>query len=179
MNWKVAWIPAVPVLLLVLVLAAGFGVDPHALPSMLDGKPAPPFSLISMTGESFDSAVLRGKPVVLNFWATWCEPCKVEHEILQQASRYYGSDVQFVGIIYQDTPEAAAEYLASRSNVFTQLLDPDSKVAINYGVAGVPESFFIDGAGRIHTKQAGAVSPALLRDEVSKLLGASEQGGVR
>ena len=170
MNWKILGGGVVILAPLFWVLAQGFGVDPHAVPFALGGKPAPDFELVTLEGETVRLSQFRGKPVVINFWSTWCEPCKAEHGLLQQGSQLYGEDVQFLGIIYQDTAEAAKTYLSGRSNRFPQLQDPDTRVGMDYGVSGVPESFFIDGKGRIRHKEAGVVSVSLLKHQVATLL---------
>ena len=89
MSWKRAIIPALLVLPLLFLLATRFGVDPRELPSVLVGKPAPAFALVSLDGEKVSNETLAGRPYVLNFWSTWCVPCKLEHDVLQQASRRY------------------------------------------------------------------------------------------
>ena len=176
MNWKLAILPGLLVLPLLLVLAAGFGTDPHAVPSVLQGKPAPSFKLSTMSGEQISSESLRGKPALLNFWSTWCEPCKVEHELLQQGAQLYGDSIQFVGIVYQDEEETVRQFLARRTDTYPQVFDPTSRTAIEYGVTGVPESFFIDADGTIFHKEAGVLSPTLLRTKLSELLARASGG---
>ncbi len=157
MSWKVT-IPLVLIVGVVWFLAKGFGTDPHAVPSVLEKRPAPVFTLQSLDGKTVSLESLRGKPVLVNFWASWCVPCNAEHQSLQAAARYYGDRAQFVGIVYQDSRENAAAYLQQHGNSLPQLLDPDTKVAIDYGVAGVPETFFIDPQGIIRYKVSSALS---------------------
>src|SRR5688572_27419329 len=111
MNWKRAFLPAIVVMPFLLLLASRFGTNPAALPNVLLHQPAPAFELRSLDGEVFSTAALRGKPVIVNFWSTWCVPCKAEHEILQEAAKMWGDKVQFLGVIYQDSEEAARAYL--------------------------------------------------------------------
>src|SRR5512140_2346186 len=86
---------------LVVVLFVGLGKDPSAIDSPLIGKPAPHFALKAVgSGDTIDLTRLRGKPAVINFWATWCGPCYEEHPTLVQNARVLGSDVQFIGIVF-------------------------------------------------------------------------------
>jgi cytochrome c biogenesis protein CcmG/thiol:disulfide interchange protein DsbE len=172
MNWRLAAVVAVFVVPLIWILAMGFGHDPHAVPSVLENRPAPGFSLRSLDGKAVSLEGLRGKPVLINFWASWCEPCKAEHQSLQAAAQAFGDKVQFLGVVYQDSPENAEAYLRQRGNVFPQLLDPDTRIAIDYGVAGVPESFFVDKDGMIRRKFVGALSFADIRQTFEPLLAA-------
>lgn len=174
MNWRAAIITALLVLPVVGLLAFGFGKDPHAVPSVLESKPAPKFKLPSLEGTTLSLDELNERPAVLNFWSSWCVPCAAEHEYLQQAARAYKNDITFVGIVYQDTQDNARRYLAEHGNSFVQLQDEDSKVAIDYGVAGVPESFFVDAQGRIRKKHVGMLTPAILQQELSALLGGKQ-----
>ncbi len=149
------------VLPLVWLLRSGFGNDPHAVPSVLEHKPAPEFKLVDLQGKTWQLDELRGKPVVLNFWSTWCLPCKQEFPLFQQAALAY-PDVQFLGVLYNDDPAKAVSYLQRQGSTFDHLLDPDGRVAIDYGVAGVPETYFIDPKGVIVHKQIGPLSgPAM------------------
>lgn len=170
MNWQKAVLAAAVVLPLLVILGLGFKHDPHAVPSMLEGKPAPDFSLRAFEGPTLELAALKGKPVVLNFWATWCYPCQAEHALLQEAAAHYGSRVQFIGVIYQDSEPEVRKYLRNRESHYPQVFDPQSRTAIDFGVAGVPESFIIDAAGMIVHKEAGVLNAALLRKTLDALV---------
>jgi cytochrome c biogenesis protein CcmG/thiol:disulfide interchange protein DsbE len=146
----------------VYVLASGFGKDPHAVPSVLEGKPAPDFSLVDMDGNPVALSSLAGSPVVLNFWSTWCQPCKIEHPLLQQAPAVF-PDVKFYGIIYADQTPAVRRFLDQSGQRYPHLVDPGGRTALDYGVAGVPETFFIDRYGQIVAKHVGPLSPDSLR----------------
>ena len=163
MNWKKALLPMILTLPLIIVLALGFGHDPHAVPSVLEGRNAPRFQLKSLAGEEISLEGMAGKPLLLNFWSTWCEPCKLEHGLLQQAASRYAGRVQFVGIVYQDSGDKVRQYLTRHPSAYPHLLDPDSKVAIDFGIAGVPESFIIDAQGTIVHKQTGVMTPDVLQ----------------
>lgn len=147
--------------LLGVILYGGFGKDPRAVPSVLVNQMAPDFTLVTTTGETVHLKDLRGKPVIVNFWSTWCQPCKLEHPLLLAAPAQY-PDVQFMGVLYADEPDAARMFLKRGGQAYPQLIDPGGRVAIDYGVAGVPETYFIDVGGKIIHKQVGPVDEDVL-----------------
>lgn len=161
MNWRVLIIGALIVIPLVVVLAMGFGRDPRALPNMMEGQQAPPFALEVMDqGTEVALADLRGKPVVLNFYASWCIPCAQEHPwLVKTAPAYQARGVVFLGVLYQDEPAKGKGFLRRYGEAYPTLLDPTGRMAIDYGVAGVPETYIIDGQGLIVKKFTGPVSP--------------------
>ena len=160
-NWTVLGIGAIIILPMLVLFARSFGNDPHAVPSVLEHTPAPAFHLVDLDGKTWSSEQLKGKPVVLNFWSTWCGPCKQEHQVLQQGAANH-PEVQFLGVVYADEPEACERYLAKAGTKYQHLVDPAGRMAIDYGVAGVPETFFISPDGVIQHKQVGPVTPQLL-----------------
>ncbi len=155
---------------LLAFLALGLGQDPKAMPSPLLGNTAPGFALADLDGEITRLVELRGQPVVLNFWATWCGPCVVEHPVLQTAARRYGEQVRFLGVIYHDQPSAIRDFLKRRAAWGPSLIDAGSEVAIRYGVYGAPETFFIDAEGIVAAKVTGALGPRELFGQVEALL---------
>lgn len=170
MNKTVLVVGALIVVPLVIFLAIGFRYDPRTIESPLVGKPAPPFSLVDLDGERWTLADLAGQPVVINFWATWCQPCIAEHPILIQAARTYEGRAHFVGIVYQDEPQLIRRFVASRGAWGPSLLDSDSEVAITYGVYGAPETFIVDSDGKIVRKVTGMVDWASLSGTLDSLL---------
>ncbi len=139
--------------LLVFVLFKAFGTDPHEVPFMLVGQPASNFKITRLdTDELVTLDQFKGKPIVLNFWATWCGPCKMEHPVLEQAWRKYGNDAVFLGIVFEDNEQNTKRFLAENGYTFPQLFDPKSTVAVDYGVSGVPETYFITRDGVIQGK---------------------------
>lgn len=170
-RWIYAGIFGVLILVLVAVLANAFGSDPHEVPFMLKGKAAPAFTLRSLdTGEKVSLEQLRGKPVVINFWATWCGPCVYEHPVLQLGHQRYGKDVQFVGVVFEDTEENAKKFLTEHGSRFPQLFDDKATMPVDYGVSGVPETYFIDRSGVIRGKVAAMIDPDTLSRNIRELL---------
>ncbi len=170
-NWVVLGLGLLLVVPLVAVLASGIGKDPKGVSNALEGRVAPTFALQTMDGETVDLASLAGAPVVLNFWSTWCQPCKIEHPHLQQAAQVYGArGVVFLGVLYQDEEAKARPFLKRNGSVFPTLVDPGQRVAIDYGVAGVPETFIITKDGQIARKFSGPVSYQVLAETLEPLL---------
>ncbi len=163
---------------LVALLAFGFTRDPREIPSPLVGRVAPPFALKLLDGGELRLADLRGKIVVLNFWASWCYPaCWNEAPRLEGAwRRHREHGVMVVGTVYQDTAANAREFVKQHGKTFPNGL-PEGRVPIDYGVYGVPETFFIDRDGRIAHKHTGEISEAVLETEIQKLLAASSVAG--
>ena len=139
----------------VYIMAKGFGTDPHAVPFLLAGKKAPNFTIKRLDNDTKVSlADFAGRPIVINFWATWCGPCKMEHPVLDWAAKQYADRAVFLGIVFEDTEENTKRFLVENGWSFVQLFDPKSTVAVDYGVSGVPETYFIDKQGIIVGKYA-------------------------
>jgi len=172
MKWKITLALSAACAALVIVLAKGFGRDPHEVPFMLRGQPAPAFALKTLqTGEVVSLEKLRGKPVVLNFWSTWCGPCRMEHPVLDWAFREYGTQAHFLGAVFEDTEENALGYIARAGSPYPQLVDPKSQMAVDYGVAGVPETYFIDAEGIIRDKFVGPISRSAFASQMRSVMG--------
>lgn len=155
------------------VLGTGFGRDPSVVESVLLDKPAPPLAGPTLDGGRFDLADHRGRVVVINVWASWCEPCRREYPLLEQAARELGPrGVQLVGIDTQDTVEDAKAFLEEMGGEnFPNVLDPDSRVALEWGVFGVPETFVVDRNGWLRAKHIGELPPGWIDAAVLPLLG--------
>ena len=171
---KGAWpwlvpLSAVPVLAL---LAYGFHLNPRDVASPLIGRPAAVFTLNTFDGQPLSLADQRGKVIVLNFWASWCQPaCYDEAPVLERGWRAWRDrGVMVVGVDIQDTPEAAQRFIRQFDFTFPNARDLTGKVSIDYGVYGVPETFFIDRRGRIRVKHVGAVTDRVFRSAVESLL---------
>jgi cytochrome c biogenesis protein CcmG/thiol:disulfide interchange protein DsbE len=155
-----------------VLLAYGFRLNPRDIPSPLVGRPAPGFALKAFDDSPVALETLRGKVVVLNFWASWCYPaCYEEAPVLERGWRAYRErGAVVVGIDIQDKAEAAQKFLRDFALSFPNAPDVTGKVSIEYGVYGVPETFFIDRAGRIRHKHVGAVTDEVFRAQVGRLL---------
>jgi len=170
MNRLVLLFGSLIVVPLLVFLALSFGKDPRALDSPLVGKPAPNFALRGMDGKLVQLEELRGQPVFLNFWATWCQPCIAEHPVLRAVAKRYAGRVQFLGVVYHDEVEKIEAFLSSSGEWGPTLLDLDGSVAVAYGVYGAPETFFIDSEGVIVEKLVGTVHPDFLSRKLDNLL---------
>lgn len=135
----------------------------HALPAApATGHPAPDFTVTSVNGETFTLSALRGTPVVLNFWATWCPPCRAELPELQAASQKLAGQVAIVGINQAENGEQVRAFAGQLGLTFTMPLDERADVSRLYAVRSLPTTFFIDRAGVIRRIQIGAVTEATL-----------------
>lgn len=160
---------------LIAVLAFGFTRDPREIPSPLIGRPAPPFTVRLMDGRLVSLPELRGKVVFLNFWASWCPPCRAEARALEASwRRHQGEDVVFLGMNMQDREDAAREFVREFGITYLNGIDAGNRIAIGYGVWGIPETFFLDRASRITYKHIGALGPDLIHAK----LGEARQGVV-
>ncbi len=173
--------------LVLILLGYGFYQDPRYIPSPLVGGPAPDFSLDTFKGETVRLSDLRGKTVLLDFWASWCLPCRAEARELEAAWKRQGDDVVFLGINIQDSKAEALKFIDEFGITFLNGQDADGKVSVDYGVWGIPEAFFLSPAGRITYKHVGAVPPPILaakleearRDLVSTDSGRGEHQAIR
>jgi len=172
MNRRVLAAGLLVVVPLLGILLLNIGRDPHAFNSPMIGRPAPAFTLPAVGGGApIALAALKGRPVVLNFWATWCVPCYEEHAVLQAAAREAGDAVQFVGVIYEDNEEQVGDFLTRQGKAYPSLMDEEGKTAMSYGVYGVPETFFVDAQGRIAAKFTGPLSADTLAENLAKARG--------
>lgn len=144
--------------------------DPHDVPSQLIGRPVPQFDLPAQApGQGFGSADLQalGRPVLLNFFASWCVPCVIEHPELMKLS---ASGLPVWGIAYKDTESAASGFLKTHGNPFARIGRDAGSVAIDFGVYGVPESYLLDKAGIVRWRIAGPLTPAVVAEGLQPAL---------
>jgi cytochrome c biogenesis protein CcmG, thiol:disulfide interchange protein DsbE len=156
---------------LAVFLAVGLTRDPHEIPSPLINKPAPAFDLpqLSDPTKRFNSQEMRGKVWLLNGWASWCVACRDEHPVLVQLART--GVVPIYGLDYKDERRNGLAWLEEFGNPYTlSISDADGRVAIDYGIYGVPETFVIDRNGVIRYKQIGPVTEEALRDKILPLV---------
>ncbi len=168
--WR--WLIPLSALPVLALLAYGFRLNPRDIPSPLVGRPATAFTLTSFDSQPLALESLRGKVVVVNFWASWCRPaCYEEAPVLERGWRAWRErGVVVVGIDIQDTVEAGQKFIQDFSLTFPNARDTAGKVSIDYGVYGVPETFFIDRQGRIRAKHVGAVTDDVFRSNVEPLV---------
>jgi cytochrome c biogenesis protein CcmG/thiol:disulfide interchange protein DsbE len=163
----------IAVMVLGLVFAGRFGADPSLTRSPLIGKPAPDVAIIAYDGgPPLRLADLGGDIVVVNFWASWCTGCRQEHAaLLLAAAAYEDLGTTFVAVNYQDNRSAADDFLAQlgRSDVTWYGIDDDSRVAFEFGVLGLPETFFIDREGIVVAKVSGAITFELLAGTIEAI----------
>lgn len=160
-SWTIIVVGLLLVLPLLFILARGFSFDPRRIDSPLVGQPAPAFELpvLNDEGELVSLESLRGKPVLLNFWATWCVSCPQEHPWLVQLARKHGTDIQFVGVAYEEKSAEIQSWLDTNGgSAYPTLIDINGKAAIAFGVYGVPETYVIDSDGVIRDKVTGPVA---------------------
>jgi cytochrome c biogenesis protein CcmG/thiol:disulfide interchange protein DsbE len=172
MNWKRSLIGIGAALPIVGLLAYGLTVDPRYIASPLPGREAPDFVLPALeTSDTVSLGSLRGRIVLVNFWASWCIPCRQEHPVLLEAAHSYaGKDVTFLGITYNDAPEDSKRWLKELGQAFPSLVDKGARTAIDYGVAGVPETFIVDRNGVVAFKKFGPITRAELTQKLDSLL---------
>lgn len=168
LNRRVLAVGAVLTLPLLGVLVAALGRD-MTVRSPLVGRTAPAFSLLPAGGgAAVGTTELRGRPAVVNFWATWCVPCYQEHGVLTRAASALQGRVRFVGVVYEDTEENVLRFAKEYGTTYPSLLDPEGRTAIAYGIFGVPETYFLDASGTIVSKYVGPLSEARLAFELEK-----------
>jgi cytochrome c biogenesis protein CcmG/thiol:disulfide interchange protein DsbE len=171
MNRKVLIIGSFVAVALVVVLVAGLGKDPQAIDSPLVGRPAPPFALREAgSGRTINLDQFKGRPVVLNFWATWCGPCYEEHPALVAKARALQPNVQFLGVVFQDSEERIQKFLDERGRAYPTVIDDAGKTAIAYGIGGVPETFFLDASGTVVAKYNGPLTDDQLQANLEKAM---------
>ncbi|MBX3015426.1 MAG: TlpA family protein disulfide reductase [Caldilineaceae bacterium] len=132
--------------------------------------PAPDFSLTTLTGETFSLSAVRGTPVVLNFWATWCGPCQRELPALQAAAERYGDRVLIIGVDQGEAPEIVQRYVDQLGLTFPIPLDTEFTVSDQYNVRGLPTTYFIDGEGIIRHLWLGEMNSITLAEGVAQIL---------
>jgi len=165
-----------PVALLVgvaLLFYAGLEQGPPSeLPSPLVGKPAPNFVLAALDGRArgFARADLDGHPTIVNFWASWCAPCRIEHPMLQALASDRGFTL--LGVVYKDDPKRARGFLDELGDPFAGIvIDPKGRAGIDWGITGVPETFVVDSQGIVRAHVSGPLTPEIVETVIWPALG--------
>ena len=164
-------VPLIAFVGLIVALAWGLGKNPREIPSALIGKPVPQFSLAPVKGRTLglSSADLHGQVSLVNVFASWCVACRDEHPVLMQLKA--DNIVPIHGLNYKDQPDTAARWLNTMGDPYTRTgADIDGRVAIDWGVYGVPETFVISKDDRIAYKQIGPITPKILDEQILPLI---------
>jgi cytochrome c biogenesis protein CcmG/thiol:disulfide interchange protein DsbE len=164
-------LPTVAAVGLVVAFAVGLGRDPSIVPSPLIGKPVPKFSLPPVEGHKLglSSGDLCGDVSLVNVFASWCVACREEHPLLMRLKQQQVLLIN--GLNYKDKPDDAARWLETMGDPYARTgADLDGRVAIDWGVYGVPETFVVDRRGRIAFKQVGPITPEVLRRRIMPLV---------
>jgi cytochrome c biogenesis protein CcmG/thiol:disulfide interchange protein DsbE len=162
---------ALPLLLFAVVVGyflLGLRRDPAALPSALIDKPAPSFALPPLgDGPGLAASDLEGQVTLVNFFASWCVPCRSEHPMLMRI----GKAAHLVGIAYKDKPEESRRFLGELGNPYARVaVDRDGRTAIDFGVYGVPETYVVDRSGKIRLRFVGPLTQKAWDEEVAPLV---------
>jgi len=171
MPWRRLLITLAIIAPILWLLAFGFQRDARYIKSPLIAKEAAPFTLTMFDGRKVTLQELRGKAVFLNFWASWCVPCRAEAKDLEAAwQQIKDKNMVFVGVALQDTEKDSRAFLQEFNVTYPNGRDDSGKIAVNYGVWGVPESFFIDPQGRITYKHVGGIGAPLVKTKLAEAL---------
>jgi cytochrome c biogenesis protein CcmG/thiol:disulfide interchange protein DsbE len=159
-----------------ILLLAAWGALQLARPAApsiaLIGQPAPGFVLADLNGNPLRLEDLRGRPVIVNFWASWCGPCVEEFPLLLSAATAHRADgLAVVGIVFRDRSEAARGFMSRMGATWPAAMDPGDGVAAQFGIIGPPDTFFIDRNGLVVGRQIGQLSSADLQRGLNQILG--------
>ena len=158
-------LPLVLFLAVAAFLMTRLGQDPTTLPSARLGKPFPNFVVTDLDGKPVSLADIKGKPAIINVWASWCPSCKEEHPTLVELSK---QGIPIIGLNYKDDPQDALAYWAKSSNPFS-LIIPDRKgdIGIDLGVYGAPETYLIDANANVRYRYVGVFDAAIWQSQLA------------
>jgi len=163
---------------LAVFLGIGLKLDPREVPSPFIDKPAPALELPTLfdNSKTISNSDLKGKPWILNVWASWCVACRQEHQIFVSYSR--SKRVPLVGLNYKDAANDAKAWLQELGNPYDIIaFDLQGSAGIEWGVYGVPETFVIDAEGIVRYKHIGPVSPSTMKNTIIPLLQSLQSNG--
>ena len=162
---------------LILLAAVLFGLlavqacTPSSASAVSVGKPAPDFTLVDLEGNQISLSDFRGETVFVNFWATWCPPCRAEMpEIEAIYQEYKDKGVVVIGVDIQETKEEVLQYVQEGGYSWTFVLDTTGEVTTNYQITGIPSSFFIDREGIIRAMNIGAITKRAMEANLAKAM---------
>ena len=134
-------------------------------------RPAPDFTLTTFKGTTISLEDLRGKPVVINFWASWCPPCRIEAPLIERTWRAYKKrGLIFLGVNIQDRKEDALNYIRQFAITYPNGPDPTGEISIDYGVSGLPVTFFVSRDGEIVRRWVGAIERSVLISSIEEIM---------
>lgn len=171
------WMGLLPVAIFIALIGGFFlpGLlrdDPNTLPSAFIGKPAPSIEAIPLGDHpTFSSEVFAdGQVKLVNFWASWCAPCRVEHPNIEALA----GEMPVYGVNQKDRPQAALRFLEELGNPYAGVsTDADGRQSVDWGVYGLPETFVVDGQGRVVARIAGALTQRVIADTLRPALEAA------
>jgi len=174
-----------PLLLLPPVLMAGFIAfvavgnlreDRNELPTARAGQSAPVVNLEQMPGRDLftDAMIREGEVTLVNFWASWCPPCRAEHPVLKDLA---DEGFTVLGVNYRDDPARAEDFLIELGDPYAAVgADPRARMGLDWGVAGLPETFVLDGAGRVILRYAGPITTEIVDSRIRPAILSAQSG---
>jgi len=167
-------LPLAAFVALAVYLWFGLGRDPNVLPSALIDRPAPHIELPPLAGRQPEKPLATehlktGEPLLVNFFASWCVPCRAEHPLITALAEEHGFQVHAIN--YKDKPKEAATWLRGLGDPYGRVgADPEGRAGIEFGIYGVPETFVIDAEGHVRHRHPGPLTPDLVESTILPML---------